>query len=199
MANPAADISAVILAGGRNSRYGGRIKASLQIKGKTLIDSILETVKPLFEEVIIVTNSPEAYSQYKGIKITGDILKNVGPLGGLHAGLSACSTKAAFLFASDMPSLSGKLIFEMCDMYRNSDYEVLMPRTGTGIEPLHSIYSSGLFEKLAGFLDSSRKLAIRDFLPKTKVEYFDPAAIGFNSNVFFNINTPGDLEKFEKR
>ena len=57
----ATNISCVILAGGRNTRLGGQNKAFLRVQGKTIIDSIIEKLKLLFKEIIIVTNTPDEY------------------------------------------------------------------------------------------------------------------------------------------
>ena len=57
-----ADISAVILAGGRNSRMG-RHKAFITVNSKRIIDSIMEVLRGLFGEIVIVTNEKPMFSE----------------------------------------------------------------------------------------------------------------------------------------
>ena len=46
--------SCIILAGGRSSRMKGGDKAFFEIGGVPLIDRVIDTLAPLFEEVLIV-------------------------------------------------------------------------------------------------------------------------------------------------
>ena len=56
--------TAIILAGGKGSRLGYIDKAFLKYNGEFFIDILLEKLKE-FKEIIIVTNSPEKYSDYE--------------------------------------------------------------------------------------------------------------------------------------
>ena len=77
--------SAIILAGGKSTRMGFD-KQLLKIDRRRLMDSIINKLKKEFDEIIIVTNRPELYIGLSH-KITVDIIKDKGPLGGIHAGL----------------------------------------------------------------------------------------------------------------
>jgi molybdopterin-guanine dinucleotide biosynthesis protein A len=50
------NISGVILAGGSNKRFTGMTKANIVIGGKTIISRIMEIIRDIFDEIIIVTN-----------------------------------------------------------------------------------------------------------------------------------------------
>ena len=54
-------VTGVILSGGKNTRMGGRNKAFLEFNGERLINRTVRIFKALFEEVILVTNSPFDY------------------------------------------------------------------------------------------------------------------------------------------
>ena len=55
------NISGVILAGGANKRFNGIIKAKIIIDGNTIISRIIEIFSEIFDEIIIVTNTPEEF------------------------------------------------------------------------------------------------------------------------------------------
>jgi molybdopterin-guanine dinucleotide biosynthesis protein A len=152
-------MSGVVLAGGRNSRMGGRDKCTLVVRGKPIIMQIVELLDGLFAEVILVTNHPAAYrALVTGIRVVRDRYSGRGPLAGLQAGLEACSREAAFCVACDMPYLDADLIRRQAALFRQLQAErvpaaVLLPRTGSLIEPLHGIYRRDLEPAIRALLE----------------------------------------------
>lgn len=122
------DISGVILAGGTNTRFGGRIKAKTDIGGKTIISRIIDSISVIFDEIIIVTNTPSEYIEYQNVKLTADTFLKIGPLGGIHAAIKASSKKSVFVFAGDMPLLDNNLITEQIAAYDDQKCDILIPR-----------------------------------------------------------------------
>lgn len=192
------NISAVILAGGAGSRFKGTIKPNLVIGDSTIFSRILLTLKDIFAEIIVVTNTPEEFQQYRNIKITGDLFKKAGPLGGIHAGMKASGKDAVFVFAGDMPFLNKKLIIKQIEAYISNKTEVLVPRIKKNTEPLHSIYSNALLMKLEEYLLAGRSPAVRDFLELADVAYLDLEETAEARNSFMNINSPSDISYAEE-
>ncbi|HUS86132.1 MAG TPA: molybdenum cofactor guanylyltransferase [Bacteroidales bacterium] len=192
------NISGIVLAGGENSRFKGITKANIVVDGRSILRNILDLVSPIFSETIIVANNLDGFSEYSDYRIVRDVFRKVGPLGGLHAGMKACSTEAVFLLACDMPSLSEDIIRYQIDLFFRSGCEILIPRIGQWDEPLHAIYSRAVYQRLDQFLGSTRKYAIRDFLQLAEVEYFNPEMKNFKRQVFTNINTPDDLASLKE-
>jgi len=58
-------MAGIILAGGTSKRMGGVRKALQLLAGKTLLDRVVERLKPLFDELILVTNDPSLYSAFQ--------------------------------------------------------------------------------------------------------------------------------------
>ncbi len=191
-------MTAAILAGGENRRFHGKVKANLEIEGKSILGHILEIIEPLFNETIIIANDQDAFRSYEGFRIIPDHFKKTGPLGGIHAALKNSVDDAVFILASDMPLLSPGLVTKQVELYEASDAEVLIPSADNFDEPLHAIYSTKIIDRLEKFLSTSGKLAIKDFLILTEVDYFNPLEMGFTKEIFANINTPGDLDSLQK-
>ncbi|MBI5009667.1 MAG: molybdenum cofactor guanylyltransferase [Bacteroidia bacterium] len=105
-------ITAAILAGGPASRMKGVIKPKIILDGKTILERSLFVLKNIFSEIILVTNSPELFSEYDELLITSDHIKGIGPMAGIHAALKAASGDAVFIFAGDMPLLNNDLMLE---------------------------------------------------------------------------------------
>ena len=55
------DITGIILAGGKSTRMGQN-KSLLKIGEYTIIERVVNLLKPLFPELILITNNPEEYS-----------------------------------------------------------------------------------------------------------------------------------------
>lgn len=189
------NISGVILAGGENRRFGGNIKAKSLVSGKRIIDRILNITCEIFDEMIVVTNTPEEFSDLKGCRIVGDYIKGAGPLGGIHSGMVNSSKEAVFVFAGDMPFLSHKLIMRQIGIYCRKPSDAVIPEWSRGIEPLHAIYKSNLADKLEEHLNSSNDFNIRVFLGKIDFTVYKPKVSAEVIRAFTNINTPPDAER----
>ncbi len=54
-------ITGVILAGGQSSRMGQN-KALMALGGKRLVDRVVEVMREVFRDLLMVTNTPEVYA-----------------------------------------------------------------------------------------------------------------------------------------
>ena len=88
------DITAVILAGGKSSRFGSN-KALAEFKGIRLIERVTDILGKIFTKLIIITNSPVEYS-YLNIPLYQDLIEGLGPIGGIYTGLDAINNDWAF-------------------------------------------------------------------------------------------------------
>lgn len=176
----------------------GRNKSFIQIEGVPIIRRAVDTLKEIFEEIFIVTNSPEDYAQYeKEAVIITDIIKEIGPLGGIHSALSQTSQEAVFFVACDMPYLHNDIILSQIEHFNKINCDCLLAKVGSLIEPLHGIYKRNLKNKIESFIkDNSNDYAIKSFLKKSNTAYFELEDNVFYRDVFRNLNTPEDLRKF---
>jgi len=187
------NISGVILAGGTNRRFHGITKANLIINGKSIISRIVDTFSNIFDEIIIVTNTPEEFSFLSNLIIVNDLLSEAGPLGGIHAALKASSKDAVFVVGGDMPLIDKGLITNQIDFYNSGKYDIVVPRVNDLIEPLHSIYNSTLVNTLEEYLKSGRDYAVRDFFGMVNVCYMPLELTELTKNAFININSSSDI------
>jgi molybdopterin-guanine dinucleotide biosynthesis protein A len=185
-------ISGVILAGGDSKRFGGITKSNITVGGESIISRIIKIVRDLFDEIIIVTNTPEEFRKYNRYIIVCDQFLRAGPLGGIHAAIKAASCEAVFVFACDMPFLNKELIIEQIDAF-NNDYDILVPKIGGNIEPLHAIYRKTLLGDLEKFLTETKNKPVRDFLREMNTGYFLIEETDENKKAFININSPDDF------
>ncbi len=190
-------VSAAILAGGANKRFNGKIKANIQISGVRIIARTVKILHEIFDDIIIVTNTPDEFKGYQHFTLVPDEIKNVGPLGGIQAALKAAKNDVVFVFACDMPCISSKLVREHIDFYNRRRCDAAIPRIKDFKEPLHAIYHKRIEKKLTSFLSSSNKYSIENFIKDLNVRYHNLDDVDENRKAFININTPQDLSCME--
>ena len=189
-------MTGIILTGGKSSRMG-RNKAFLKINGDVIIERIVRLFKEIFDEVILVTNSPDEY-KYLNTRIVSDIYPHGGSLIGIYSGLYHSSSQYSFAAACDMPFLKKAFIEYL--IKQRDNYDIVIPFSKDGQEPLHAIYSKTCLKPME---DQIKKDALKivDILPRLSVCYvkedeitpFDPE---FTS--FINVNTPSELKMAEE-
>ena len=148
----------------------------------------------LFREVILVTNSPEDYC-YLSLPMYKDSIRGLGPLGGIYTALEAIPHEGGFFTACDMPFLNRALIEHMVTV--SQGFDVVVPRIGRYVEPLHAVYRTGCLGPIGRLIDSE-KYQIFKFFREVAVRYMDEDEIRMydpDLSSFFNINRPQDLRR----
>jgi molybdopterin-guanine dinucleotide biosynthesis protein A len=186
-------LAGAILAGGLSRRLG-RDKALVRFGGRTLLDATVATLLPLCQELVIVSNSPLAHA-HPAARLVGDLFPGKGSLGGIYSGLSVVTCDRCLVVACDMPFLNAGLLAYMATLAADAD--VVIPRHGDHVEPMHAIYAKACLPHMKALLDANN-LKIIDFFPHVRVRYVEGEEISRRDpslRSFMNINTPGDLER----
>jgi molybdopterin-guanine dinucleotide biosynthesis protein A len=95
-----------------------------------------------------------------------------------------------------MPSLDRKLIQAQAQQFRSSlerGCQVLIPRVGELIEPLHGIYLKTLEPLVREICSGPGGYSIRVLLGRAQTCYWDLEDTPRIRGAFFNLNTPKDL------
>ena len=192
------DIGSIVLAGGKGLRLG-RDKTQETIKNRTLLQRVVSRVSFLDGGIIIVTASEkQCLSQSincPGLRMVADTCPGKGPLGGIYTGLAASDSIYNLVVACDMPFLNQALLNYMVQV--SAGFEIVVPRLGSLVEPLHAIYSRGCLTPIERLLEQGT-LSVSNLFALVKVRYveadeinrFDPEHLSF-----FNINSGTDLKK----
>lgn len=186
------DTAGVILAGGRSSRFGSN-KALALIDGRPLIQHVSGLILGLFQECLLVTNTPEVYA-FLSLPMTPDRYRGKGPLAGIHAALLNISRPRAFVVACDMPSVSPALIRYLCSV-NGQEYDAIIPWLGSGQEPLYGIYHKRALKVIESLMQKNLFPVIRA-LEDLKVRWVteeEVLSVTGNLNCFKNINRPEDI------
>jgi len=190
------DISGIILSGGKSVRMGEN-KAFIEIDGVPIIHRIYNLFKELFREIIIVTNQKELFLNFDS-KIYSDLFPNKGALGGLYTGLVFSNFTYSFCVACDMPFINKSLVQYL--VKNMEDYDVIVPLTKDGLQPLHAIYSKHCLPTIKETIEKG-KYKIIDFYSLVKVKVIKEEDFGFLDPLresFINVNTQEELFSIKK-
>ena len=197
MVNSDTACTGVILAGGLSKRFAGKNKALLEIGNHRIIDHIFRVFRPIFEEILIVTNDPETYMDFDATIVT-DIFSVRSSLTGIHAGLFYARNPFIFVTACDTPFLKAELIYTILG-HIEANAGVVIPETEAGMEPMCAIYSKHCLPVMERYLETEKLKIQRIFkslrvkkVPEDVLRQVDPEL-----ESFFNINTPDDLKRAE--
>jgi len=142
--------SCLILAGGKGTRLTPD-KPLLEVNSRPIIERTAGVVASLFDEVLVVTNTPEKYG-FLALPLVADERKGCGPLMGIYSGLKKIRHEAAFVCAADMPFLNQEVI--RSEFLELDTFEIVVPCPSGRPEFLHAFYSKRCLPVMRRNLDS---------------------------------------------
>jgi molybdopterin-guanine dinucleotide biosynthesis protein A len=198
-------IAAFILAGGASSRMG-RDKGLLKFGGVSLIVHTARLIEPLVACVTVV--GPPGRYEALGLRAVADRdtaeqgSKGIrrGPLAGIATALAATCLPWNLIVACDLPYLSGEWLDWLLSRASHSRGQVVIPRTGRGLEPLAAVYRRECGALIATALARGAR-KVTDVIGELRLDVvyqrewrrLDPRAL-----VLKNMNTPGDYDEAQK-
>jgi len=191
------DINCIALAGGKGLRFG-RDKILETIGNKNLLERVVFTLSFFGSDIIIVTATKQSlplFIDYPKLRVITDTYPNKGPLGGVYTGLAASALFYNLVVACDMPFLNRALLRYMVQLSPN--FDLVIPRLGDMIEPLHAVYSKNCVAPIE-YLLKQGNLQVAQLLTLVRVRYVEAEEInGFDPEhlSFFNVNTEADLKR----
>ena len=194
--------SAIILAGGSSKGFSCD-KGILELEGKPLLSHVVDAVRGLVDEIIVVTNSQDRADTYaklisSKISFVVDVCESAGPLVGAMTGFEASNGDYSALLPFDSPFVSQEvlsLLFECC-----VGKAAVIPRsTDMECEPLHAVYHTKQALQAAKDTLEENAVDLQAMVDRLKgvrymsmmvIEQIDP-----DLKTFFTVNTPLDLRK----
>ncbi|MFB8787916.1 MAG: molybdenum cofactor guanylyltransferase [Potamolinea sp.] len=190
-------LSAIILAGGQSSRMG-RDKALIPLEGVPLLQHICEVALHCASPVYVVTPCPEKYKHIlpetcliiQEFPLLGET-ESHGPLVGFAQGLTQVETDWVLLLACDLPQLQRHILQDWATELENVPPEAiaLLSHQSKGWEPLCGFWRRQSLPLLTNFINQGGR-SFQQFLAQHLVQELPVS----DTQVFFNCNTPADLE-----
>jgi molybdenum cofactor guanylyltransferase len=195
--------SIIILCGGRSRRMG-EDKGSLVLNGKPMIIHVLDAIKDIADEIVLVLRDHDQIDNYKSflkdenvpIKIVTDEIKDQGPLVGILTGLSQIDSEYAQILPCDSPFISKEFVLKMFEIAEGKKFDAIVPIWDDGhIEPLHSIYKRDIISIIRDLI-KKEKHDVKSLIENLDVEYADVEDLDETTMNFQNINTINDLKAY---
>ena len=173
---------------------GGVDKGLRELRGKPLIEWVLERFAPQVDAVLINANQNlELYARFGHPVITDEIGGFAGPLAGLQCALSAARHPLVATVPCDSPFLPGDLVTRLDTALQAGHAQLAVARTGNQPHPVFCLCRRDVLPHLTQFLAGGGRKIDAWYATLRVIEVaFDDAA-----DAFININTPEELSAFE--
>jgi molybdopterin-guanine dinucleotide biosynthesis protein A len=186
------DVTALILAGGKATRLGGVDKRGIVVEGRTIFDRQVEALAPCVAEILV--SSPRAIA---GFRTVADAVPDLGPLGGVAAGLAATATAWLFVVAGDMPHIHRPLI-ELVLSRAGAECDAVGIRIGGLPEPLCTALRVVAWRPRVAARIAARRLKASALLTdeQVRVRWIEEAELREIDpllRALHNVNAPDDL------
>jgi molybdopterin-guanine dinucleotide biosynthesis protein A len=199
-----AGIEAVILAGGRSTRFG-RDKASAPLRGRPLLQWVVDAVAPAVERILIVHAPGQALpplSAAPEVVPVPDEFPGLGPLAGLATGFAHCRAGLAFACSCDAPLIAPALVRLLGAIARETGADVVRPRVGGFPQPLVAVYRPATCLEPFRRAVAARSGGLRIVAACEGLHVVEPAedriaAADPTFRSFLNANTPERLAEIE--
>ena len=173
---------------------GGVDKGLKSLRGKPMVQWVIEHFVPQVDELLINANQNlEAYRRF-GFRVIPDLVTGyAGPLAGLHRALSEARHDLVATVPCDSPFLPDDLVSRLRAALEKKNAELAVARTGDQPHPVFCLCRKALLPGLTDYLESGgRKIdAWYAALDVVEVPFDD------NPDAFSNINTEVELRGFE--
>ena len=197
-----APIVAVLLAGGRSSRFGTD-KSLAVLGGKTLVARVAERLAPQVDAMVISANGDPIRFAFLGLPVVSDreeLGAFSGPLAGILAGIefarvSCPRAKYVASAATDTPFFPADLVVRLAEAVEGDRPAVA--RSASGVHPVFGLWPVSVRTALRDAIEREARSA-RDFArAQGAIEVpFGPETIGAGAiDPFFNINRAEDLQR----
>jgi molybdopterin-guanine dinucleotide biosynthesis protein A len=170
----------------------GRDKALLPWGETDLLDHALARLREVASDVRILCGAERRYLE-RGVPVETDPARDVGPLAGVLAGLTAASGRSGLFLAVDLPRVPVALLAHLVE--RAEGWDAVVPVSPRGPEPLCAVYGPGCLEPIRRRM-AAADFKMSDFWPDVRVLRLGPAELaefGDPGEMFRNLNTPEDL------
>jgi molybdopterin-guanine dinucleotide biosynthesis protein A len=158
--------SGVVLSGGKSSRIG-QDKGLVILDGRPLVSWVIERLKLVVDEVIIVVGSDSVILEYRtlipnDVRVVSDCYQEDSPMIGLISGLGEAKGEYAVVTACDMPFIRPDVLERLFQAAEGKSGTLIVKPDGW-VEPLPAVY------RISSCLEYAESLRLRGELRIRKV------------------------------
>ncbi|QMU60607.1 MAG: molybdenum cofactor guanylyltransferase [Gammaproteobacteria bacterium] len=192
------NVTGVVLAGGKSRRMGGQDKGLIEINGQTMIQYVLDILKPQVNEILINANrNVSEYKKYSYPVISDQLADYQGPLAGIAAAMDAAKTKYICTCPCDGPLITEDLVTRLFSALDSIDENthIAVAHDGQRLQPVYALIDCDLHKSLLDYLNSGERKIDRWYAQQN----FKAVDFSDKQNCFININTPEDRQTISQQ
>jgi len=198
--------TAVVLAGGRSTRFGEADKAVADLAGKPMIRRVVDRITPVVDAVVVNCRAAQRAAirdalDGAGVPVTfaEDEYPDEGPMAGMATGLRAVDGEYAFVVACDMPFVDAEFVDYLFE--RAAGHDAAVPRPDQWFETTHAVYrAAAMADACEAALSAGED---RIVAPLFELDFVvvdgDEVRAHGHPRTFENCNTPEDFEDAARR
>ena len=184
----------LLMSGGLSSRMGSP-KALLPLADQPLLLHIARAGEAFPERILSVNN--DAIPTPDGFTRVGDVYRECGPMGGLHAALSTSASDALVVAPCDAPYFTAEASAFLASQHSEEYDAVILEDENGRPHPMMGVYAKSCLPALTKHL-SEKRFKLMMMLNELKVKRVRlPASI--SQRLFDNLNTPEDYRALCRR
>ena len=188
----------LLLAGGQSRRMGGGDKALRMLGGVTLLERVLERLRPQVDALLLNANGdPSRFARFALPVVPDSIPGFAGPLAGVLAGLDwAAAQGPDYMYivsvATDAPFLPDDLVMRLTNGLMEAGSDLACAASGGRVHPVFGLWPVRLREDLRRAMvdDEIRKVDLWTARHRLMTVTFADMPV----DPFFNANRPEDFE-----
>ena len=189
-----ANITALVLAGGKGSRLEGQDKGLVPVNNRPLVTYVMDRVAPQVGQLIISANRNLPTYAILGYETVSDSFQPgeyAGPLAGILAGLEACKTGLILTIPCDTPNLPSDLAERMLALMQEKQVDMVTVHDGERLQPIIMLMKTSIKEGLGQWLAEGNR-AVRAWLETQNRAVLQDS----NPEAYINLNTEADFQQF---
>ena len=201
--------SAVIVAGGRSTRFGDRDKAVADLAGVPMIRRVADRLARVCEHLVVNCRADQRDAIGDALVGTAvptafavDTEPDRGPVAGIRTGLRAVDTEYAVVVACDMPFVDPDFVRYLFE--RAAGHDAAVARPDEWYEPMQAVYrATAMADACEVALDAAEEREPRILTP---IETLDCVVVGNDevaahatSDTFDNLNTEAEFQAARER
>ena len=189
----------LVLAGGKSRRMGGHHKGDLKYHEQSFQDHVIAELRKLTDKIFL-SYGPVSHGEYPECQIVRDKYPEIGPVGGLCAGLEHSEYGMLMVAACDMPLLNADLYRYLWkslsekEEEREKEYDGVVPVTEGKMHPLAAIYRASALRILEHQIEENN-YRVTDAVKAMDILYVDVTENVDYVQMLRNINTGEEYQK----
>lgn len=193
------------MSGGLSNRFGGN-KSLAPILGKPMISYVVDAVKSLVDEVLVVTDIESSKKELSkildsSVKLILDEYELKSPVVGALTGFKHAEGETSLLLPCDIPLISIKVVSLLLEL--SKDYDAVIPRWPNGyIEPIQAAYKTRKSYTASLEAITKKENRMHDIITRLEnilyISTNELAKLDPKLSTFQNVNTFQNLKRIEK-